>query len=76
MASTKAVQVVQSLRFVQIVQAVVGVDSARLFDREKGLLRKIDAAREALLHSSKRELVPIVPDVQVVLLLCSARVSG
>jgi len=40
LASTKAVPVVQSLRFVQIVQAVVGVDSARLFDREKGLLRK------------------------------------
>jgi hypothetical protein len=29
LASTKAVPVVQSLRFVQIVQAVVGVDSAR-----------------------------------------------
>jgi hypothetical protein len=28
-ASTKAVPVVQSLRYVQIVQAVVGVDSAR-----------------------------------------------
>jgi predicted nuclease of predicted toxin-antitoxin system len=42
-----------------------------VFDREKGLLRKIDAAREPLLpawlrlahHSFKQQLVPIVPDV-------------
>ena len=44
MASTKAVPVVQSLRFVQIVQAVVGADSARLFDREKGLPRENEDA--------------------------------
>jgi hypothetical protein len=40
-------------RRVQIVQAVVGVDSARLFDREKSL-RKNDAARELLLLARPR----------------------
>src|SRR5262245_10328649 len=42
---------IQSLRFVQIVQTVVGVDSARPFDSEKSLLRKIDATSKPSLSA-------------------------